>query len=104
MENNIDRTLELPEPWYWTEVDLSTQLQTEISTNHFLKGKITKTIARRQDNDDVLFEIENGKVVVIHLTWQKFAHKSPEWPTTEIYEDWSDVYENRNLNDAKEFE
>ena len=104
MENNIDRTLELPETWYWTEQDLSIQLQIEIGPEHFLKGKIAKTIARRQDNDDVLFEIEKGKIAVVHLTWQNFAHKNSLWPTTEIYDNWQDVYENRILNDVKEFE
>lgn len=104
MENNIDKSLELPEPWYWTEIDFSEQLQTEISFDHFLKGKITKTIARRQDNDDFLFEIESGKFVVVHLTWQKFAHNNSTWPTTEIYNNWLDVYENRILSDAEKFE
>lgn len=99
----MEKISELPEPWYWTIQDLSQQLETELNQDHILKGKRTKTVARRQDNDDVLFEIENGKYAVIHLTWLKFAHKNTLFPITEIYTNWQDVFENRILIDGKDF-
>ncbi|MDR6405990.1 hypothetical protein J2W57_002964 [Chryseobacterium ginsenosidimutans] len=54
MENTSFKTLEIPEPWYWTNENLSDQLQIELNKDHILKGKIVKTVARRQDNDDIL--------------------------------------------------
>jgi hypothetical protein len=56
MENTSFKTLEIPEPWYWTNENLSDQLQIELNKDHILKGKIVKTVARRQDNDDILID------------------------------------------------
>jgi hypothetical protein len=103
MEKTPYKLLELPEPWYWTDENLSKQLEIELHDNHILKGRSTKTIARRQDNDDVLFEIENGEYAVVHITWQKSAHKNILFPTTEIYLNWQDIFENKILPDATEF-
>lgn len=102
MEKTPFKILGLPEPWYWTNENLSMQLQVELNNNHFLKGELTKTIARRQDNDDVLFEIINGKYAIVHLTWQKLSHENTLFPLTEIYENWQDVYD-RILIDAQSF-
>lgn len=41
-------------PWYETDQDLTKQLKIEIDSNHVLADKKVKTIARRDDNDDVL--------------------------------------------------
>lgn len=98
-----EKPTELPEPWYWTETDFSEQLQIELSPDSFLKNKPVKTIAKRQDNDDVLFETLDGKFVIVHLTWRKRAHEDTRWPTTKIYDTWQDV-ENKILKDAKDFE
>ncbi|WP_162087157.1 hypothetical protein [Chryseobacterium aquaeductus] len=93
----------LPEPWYFTDQDLSQQLQIELHNDHILKGENTITVACRQDNDDVLFEMDNGKYSVVHLTWQNHPHKNTAFPITKIYSDWQSVIENRILPDAKEF-
>lgn len=102
MEKSPFKILELPEPWYWTSEDLSIQLQTELNNDHILKGELTKTTARRQDNDDVLFEIKDGKYAIVHLTWQKYPHENTMFPLTEIYENWKNVF-GRILNDAESF-
>lgn len=99
----LDKQAELPEPWYWTEQDLSKQLKIEVSSDHLLKNKRVKTIARRQDNDDVLFELERGEFAVVHLTWKTTAHDNPKWPTTTLYSTWKDVSA-MILKDAAEFE
>ena len=98
-----DKTIELPEPWYWTDQDLGGQLQTELSDDHQLKNKIVKTIARRQDRDDVLFELDDNKFAVVHLTWQRTAHSDTRWPTTKFFNDWQDVYNNCILTDSCDF-
>lgn len=96
-----DINKELPEPWYLSSVDLTEQLFREISKNHILFAKSLKTIARRQDKDDVLFQIENDqfKYVVEHLTWSKTQQPDKRWPTAKLYKDWNDLYANRIVTD-----
>ena len=101
-----DRNKQLPEPWYWYVNDLTMQLFREISNDHILFTKTLKSIARRQDNDDVLFEIENDpfKCAVVHLTWSKVKQTDNRWPSTKLYKDWDDLYRNRILVDKVAFE
>lgn len=99
----IDKNKELPEPWYWTDQDLSYQLQKELSQDHSLKFKKTKTLARREDNDDVLFELDNGEFAIVHLTWQSKAHESSDWPTMKKFKDWTEVAEKIAM-DAADFQ
>jgi hypothetical protein len=83
MENSID----FKEPWYKTDQDLKDQLKREVSKKHILYKKDVKTIARRQDNDDVLFQITNltNTYALVHLTWSQKVQKDPNYPTTIIY-------------------
>ncbi|QEC56253.1 hypothetical protein [Flavisolibacter ginsenosidimutans] len=106
LENKFELPLELPEPWYWTSQALTEQLQKEISSKHLLYGKQAKTIARRQDNDDVLFQLSNNDYgyAVVHLTWSEYSHADGKYPKTILYKDWQDVYTNRILMDKAEFE
>lgn len=101
---DINKSIELPEPWYWTEQDLTGQLQREISKDHLLHGKTTKTLARRQDNDDVLFLVDNEKFAVVHLTWANQRHTDNHWPTTQLFDNWDNLYRERILKDKEEFE
>jgi len=91
---------ELPEPWYWTDDDLLQQLRKEIGLNHNLRGGILKTLARRQDNDDVLFQLDNEKFVIVHLIWnESFDSK---WPRFKIFGNWSETFD-QILRDAEDF-
>lgn len=101
---DFDKSVGLPEPWYWTEQNLASQLEKEINKNHILYGKTTKTLARRQDNDDVLFLIDNEKFAVVHLTWASQQHADNRWPTTELFDDWDELYQKKILKDKEEFE
>jgi len=101
---DFNKSEELPEPWYWTEQDLTNQAGREIGRTHVLYGKELKTLARRQDNDDVLFHVDNEKFAVVHLTWSGQRHGDNRWPTTEIFENWDDLYKNRILVDKADFE
>ena len=98
-------TLHCLEPWYFTDTDLATQLHREINQNHILYGKGVKTIARRQDNDDVLFEVEDAdfKFARVHLTWAQKTLTESHFPNTKTYKDWKDVYENRIIIDNKDW-
>ncbi len=101
---DIDTSIELPEPWYWTEQDLTDQLEKEISSSHVLYGKAVKTLARRQDNDDVLFLIDNGNFAIVHLTWRTQRHVDNRWPTTQLFDNWEDLFQKRILKDKEDFE
>jgi hypothetical protein len=96
----------LPKPWHWDDIDLTKQLHKEISRKHVLFSRPLKTIGRRQDNDDVLFQLENGdfKYAVVHLTWSQKKVKDSRFPKTKLYKDWNDLYTNRILLDSIGFE
>ena len=88
-------------PWHADNSNMTIQLHREINKNHILYNKTVKTIARRQDNDDVLFEVENAdfKYAMVHLTWSQKTLQDPNYPRTKTYTDWQDVYENRIIID-----
>ncbi|WP_190811668.1 hypothetical protein [Flagellimonas sp. S3867] len=100
----FDKNIELPEPWYWTNQNLSGQLEKEIGKSHILFDKKVKTLARRQDNDDVLFLVEDNSFAVVHLTWSNNSHYDGQYPITLEYDSWEELYENRILKDKEEFE
>lgn len=105
-DTSPDKTVDLPIPWHWNDVDMVIQLHTEINDDHVLSKKVVKTIARRQDNDDVLFEISNDefKYAVVHLTWSSHKEISREYPRTQLFKNWQDLYNNRIMVDQREFE
>ncbi len=88
-----DTSLILPEPWYWCNSEaLLNELYKELSPGHILKKRKLKTVARRQDRDDVLFEIidDNNGYAIVHLTWN--VETAPAWPHTTIYNSWDEVW------------
>lgn len=62
------------------------QLQREVGPQHVLFGKDAILIARRFDCDDALFQISDGRVADVHLTWSKGAEPDPLWPNTQVFE------------------
>ena len=93
-------------PWHSDNKDLTVQLHREINKRHVLYNKQVKTIARRQDNDDVLFEVDNAdfKYAMVHLTWSQKTLKDSKYPRTETYKSWQDAYENRIIIDNQDWE
>ncbi|MES1180059.1 MAG: hypothetical protein ABUL43_02570 [Hyphomicrobium sp.] len=85
------------DPWY--EVSdpairegLAKQLAQEVGTKHALYRVRLALIARRDDTDDALFLLEDGRVAEVHMTWRKTAEPDPRWPATAIFaslEDWA---------------
>ena len=96
----------MPEPWYWDNYDLTEQLFKETPDSHILFSKTSNTIARRRDNDDVLFQIENDRYeyAVVHLPWSSEKQTDGKYPKTKLYRDWNDLYTNRILVDKINFE
>jgi hypothetical protein len=64
------------------------ELQRELSAGHPLFGLPVKTLARRQDCDDVLFALQDGtgRVAVVHLTWTHSPPERPPWPGTTLFQ------------------
>ena len=94
-------------PWHKYPVKktyLEEELLREISEKHILYGKKVNAIAHRQDCDDVLFELTDDpyRYAVVHLTWR--IESNPEWPSTSLYKDWLDLYNNCIVPDHIEFD
>jgi hypothetical protein len=95
-------------PWHATEQPLHEELARELSKKHQLYGIRARAIARRQDNDDVLFELsgENAPAAfaVVHLTWSGKPDQFPEFPSTELYLTFSDWIARGMTPDANDWE
>ena len=80
-------------PWHSVSDDpiqvagMERELQRELSSGHPLFGMPVKTLARRQDCDDVLFAIQDGsgRVAVVHLTWTQSPPERSPWPVTTLF-------------------
>ena len=63
---------------------LNKELEKELSLKHILYGKEAVAVARREDNDDVIFWIKYlNKFAVVHLTYSK--ETSSEYPITSLF-------------------
>ena len=65
------------------------ELIRELSAGHPLYGVPVRTLARRQDCDDVLFALSDGsgRVAVVHLTWTQSRPEQFPYPWTMLYPD-----------------
>jgi hypothetical protein len=83
----------------WTEVDQSfansaqKELAAEVPSTHQLSGIQAKAVARKEDRDDVLFELQDGskRVAVVHLTYSGKPEQNKDWPMATLYssyEEW----------------
>ncbi len=77
-------------PWYEADQSersgLEAQLSREIAPGHVLEGVEVRLIARRQDTDDALFILADGRVAEVHLTWRRTRETDPHWPGTAVFE------------------
>ena len=62
------------------------ELQRELPPGHALAGIRVTPIGRRQDCDDVLFSLEDGRVAVVHLTWSRKTEPAAEYPWTVVFD------------------
>ena len=60
------------------------ELQLELSTAHPLHGTKLAAIAHSRAADDVLFQMEDGRVAQVHLTWSGHTEQPP-WPNHDVY-------------------
>jgi hypothetical protein len=74
-------------PWQPVAPGLELELVKEVGTQHPLYQQKAVAVARRLDNDDVLFVLPESALplAVVHLTWKGSPETSPEWPATKFY-------------------
>lgn len=85
-------------PWYPVDdaeicAALERQLVQEIARGHVLDGRSVRLIARRDDTDDALFALDDGRVAEVHMTWRKSRETDARWPATAIFaslREWAD--------------
>ena len=103
--------MEWLEPWYPVAhnpaqvAGMALELARELSVGHPLFDLPVRTLARRQDCDDVLFAIEDGteRIAVVHLTWTHSPPEHPPWPGTAIYTSFESWVADGMNTDHKEF-
>jgi hypothetical protein len=83
-------TEEWLEPWWRIDDErlqhaLGEELHRELTQRHPLYGLRTRVIAKRNDQDDVLVALEDGRIAEVHLTWSRKPEVDPRWPETEIF-------------------
>lgn len=94
-------------PWHPIDhederIGLFAELQVEVDPTHPLKGLAATAVARRQDNDDVLFSLADGRFAVVHLTWIGKQERSP-FPWTDLYATAEAFVQSRMTFDHREW-
>lgn len=62
------------------------ELACETGPGHPLYQIGATLIARRFDCDDALYQLEDGRVAMVHLTWIRRQESDPRWPNTLLYD------------------
>jgi hypothetical protein len=99
------RTLEWLPPWQATETDFGAELRREASPGHPLYQVEAVAVARRVDQDDVLFWLPAGPTHLgfVHLTYPARRERPRDWPSTQLYSTVSDWVERVMRRDHNEF-
>jgi hypothetical protein len=65
---------------------LKKELNLELPDNHILHNEPIELIARKTNNDDIVLELEDERIAVVHLSW-KSKKEVDGYPITRIYRD-----------------
>ncbi len=77
---------------YWSRWDmeddmiegLTNELHREMPNDHPLKDQTFQLLARDQRNDDIILELDDESIAVIHLTWKQ-SQEFSGFPLTRMY-------------------
>jgi hypothetical protein len=80
----------LPEGWFGIDDPehcriFAEELASEMGVGHVLEGVSAIPIARADGSDDYLFQLEDGRVAWVHLTFANRPERPP-WPGTQVFE------------------
>ena len=82
---------EWPDGWRAPEkheaIAIASELRVEIGNGHALHNQELKLIARRDDQDDVLVMLQDGRVAQVHVTWRGSVEQDSNWPTPKLFRD-----------------
>lgn len=99
MAAEIDN-VEWLEPWSAVVDDgmraqLESELAKELGVGHVLFGRPTRALARRHDQDDVLYAVGSpSQVAVVHLSYAANPDQPP-WPSTTLFDNLMAFIEGR---------
>jgi len=107
--NNLTFELKFIEP-YWSANEmeeksiqmLMNELKLELPKDHMLCNENAKLIARKTNNDDIVLELEDKRIAVVHLTW-KSKKEIDGYPITRIYKDKVDFWNKEMKLDVLNF-
>ena len=97
------------EPWELIDSSLGDgikdELLKEINGDHPLHKVNCEPVAKRIDNDDVLFRINPHlcEYAVVHLTWSGKKEVDSKWPHVDFFADTDDLYKERLKPDYEEY-
>lgn len=57
-------------------------LERELSPAHVLRDRVVAALARRDDCDDVVVRLDDGRLCVVHLTWS--VETNPRFPSCDF--------------------
>ena len=80
------------------------EFQRELPPGHVLSGAQVTPIGRRQDCDDVLFALENGRVAIVHLTWSGKREPVSNYPWTKLFDSLDRFVEDEMKPEHSEWE
>jgi hypothetical protein len=78
------------------------ELKLELSDHHILNKEPLELIARKSHNDEIVLELENGKIALVHLSW-KASKEMDGYPITRIYSNELDFWNKEMKQDILEF-
>lgn len=82
-----------PPDWFEMQeaqaIGFEDELRRECVPGHVLHGLEVRAVATADWSDDALFELEDGRWALVHLTWK--TETDPKWPATAIYPDFEAV-------------
>lgn len=93
-------------PWHLVNPDMAAsaeaQLCAEIGPQHILFNlkEEAVAIAKRQDQDDVLYALDDGRFAIVHLTYSLKPEPNPNYPDTQIFSAYQDFLDDALYPDA----
>jgi hypothetical protein len=93
------------DPWVPAVPGMEKELEKEVGPGHVLFGKPCVVVARRIDNDDVLFRVSGPEVkyAVVRLTWAGKADADALIPKTVFFADMETWARERMSKDHEEY-